>query len=99
MIVFSYAFEDSNQSILKEIFLYEIGHVLDLWYEFAIKPDRCGHGPEGFGAKKFLQENPNLVMSYEFPPRSRTAIARKLLSSTSCLMDIWLAAVLLRTIS
>ncbi|KLP05967.1 Uncharacterized protein LW94_10019 [Fusarium fujikuroi] len=69
VIVFSYAFEDSNQSIMKEIFLHEIGHVLGLRHEFTIKPDRWGHGPEGFGAKQFLQENPNSFMSYEFPPK------------------------------
>jgi hypothetical protein len=69
VIVYSYALEDDNRSILKAIFLHEIGHILGLRHEFAIEPDDKGNGPEGFGAKQFLAKNRNSVMSYRnFPP-------------------------------
>lgn len=69
VIVYSYAFKDSNRSILKEIFLHEIGHILGLRHEFAIKPNDKGNGPKGLGAKQFLAKNRNSVMSYRnFPP-------------------------------
>lgn len=69
VIIYSYAFEDDNRSILKEIFLHEIGHILGLRHEFAIIRDGIGNGPEGFGARQFLDKNPISVMGYEhFPP-------------------------------
>ncbi|WZH42127.1 Peptidase_M10 domain-containing protein [Fusarium acuminatum] len=69
VIVYSYAFEDSNKSILEEIFLHEIGHILGLRHEFAIEADDEGNGPEGLGAKQFLAKNPDSVMGYRhFPP-------------------------------
>jgi hypothetical protein len=69
VIVFSYAFEGKNKSILKEIFLHEIGHVLGLRHEFAIEGDNLGNKPEGEGAKLFMEKNASSVMSYNFPPR------------------------------
>jgi hypothetical protein len=69
VIVYSYAFEDDNRSILEEIFLHEIGHILGLRHEFAIEGDDKGNKPEGFSAKQFLAKNPNSVISYRnFPP-------------------------------
>ena len=51
---------------LRNTFLHEIGHIIGLRHEFAIKPDRFGNGPETeFPAKLFGSENPNSVMSYE----------------------------------
>ncbi|KAH8728505.1 hypothetical protein GQ44DRAFT_609124 [Phaeosphaeriaceae sp. PMI808] len=51
--------------VLKNSFLHEIGHIVGLRHEFAIKKDRFGHGPEGEGAIQFGSENPLSVMSYE----------------------------------
>jgi hypothetical protein len=69
VIVYSYAFEGQNKSILKEIFLHEIGHIFGLRHEFAIEGDNDGHEAEGEGAKLFMEKNEYSVMSYKFPPR------------------------------
>ncbi|KAF4965965.1 hypothetical protein FZEAL_10714 [Fusarium zealandicum] len=69
VIVFSYAFQGRNISILKEIFQHEIGHILGLRHEFAIEGDDMGNKPEGLGAKQFLLNNPKSVMSYNMPPK------------------------------
>ncbi|KIL88613.1 hypothetical protein FAVG1_07860 [Fusarium avenaceum] len=69
VIVYSFAFEGENKSILKEIFLHEIGHIFGLRHEFAIEGDSDGNKPEGEGAKLFMEKNEYSVMSYKFPPR------------------------------
>jgi hypothetical protein len=69
VIVYSHAFEGRNPSILKEIFQHEIGHILGLRHEFAIEGDDLGNKPEGFGAKLFMEKNPDSVMSYNMPPK------------------------------
>ena len=69
--VYSYAFDQtvrdggwSNYSIMKNVFLHELGHVLGLRHEFALDADRF----EG-GAYRFGTTNPLSIMSYEFPPK------------------------------
>ncbi|KAM0206145.1 hypothetical protein ACHAQI_008443 [Fusarium lateritium] len=62
VIVFKLALGPQYLPILKNIFQHEIGHILGLRHEFAIKK-------EGFGAVQFLEENEKSVMSYNFPPR------------------------------
>lgn len=69
--VYSFAFDKtvrdggwSNYSIMKNVFLHELGHVLGLRHEFALDADRF----EG-GAYRFGTTNPLSVMSYEFPPK------------------------------
>ena len=54
----------SNYSIMKNIFLHELGHVLGLRHEFAMDADRF----EG-GAFRLGTTNPLSIMSYEFPPK------------------------------
>ncbi|KAF4999948.1 hypothetical protein FDECE_11350 [Fusarium decemcellulare] len=69
VIVFSYAFEGKNPSMLKNIFQHEIGHILGLRHEFAITGDNRGNSPEeNSGAKQFLLNNYDSVMSYKIPP-------------------------------
>ncbi|KAH8724526.1 hypothetical protein GQ44DRAFT_760109 [Phaeosphaeriaceae sp. PMI808] len=53
------------KAILKNSFLHEIGHILGLRHEFAIKADAAGHGPEKDKAVQFGSENPHSVMSYD----------------------------------
>ncbi|KAE9364141.1 hypothetical protein N431DRAFT_563537 [Stipitochalara longipes BDJ] len=57
--------EPKWRAILKNSFLHEIGHIIGLRHEFAIKQDRFGYGPEQTPATQFGSENPNSVMSYE----------------------------------
>ncbi|KAH7123673.1 hypothetical protein B0J11DRAFT_606634 [Dendryphion nanum] len=59
VIVFELAFK--NPTMIKDIFLHELGHVLGLRHEFAITI-------EGRGAVNFGEKNPKSVMSYTFPP-------------------------------
>ncbi|KAF4333822.1 matrix metallo ase-11 [Fusarium beomiforme] len=73
VIVFSYAFQGQNKSILKEIFQHEIGHILGLRHEFAIVGDDMGNKPEKLGAKQFMLNNPKSVMSYNMPPRMQNS--------------------------
>ncbi|KAJ9661436.1 hypothetical protein H2198_002004 [Neophaeococcomyces mojaviensis] len=54
----------SNYSIMKNVFLHELGHVLGLRHEFALDADKF----EG-GAFRLGTTNPLSVMSYEFPPK------------------------------
>jgi len=68
VIVYSYAFEGKNTTILKNIFQHEIGHILGLRHEFAITGDDKGHKAEGLGAKQFKLNNYYSVMSYNMPP-------------------------------
>ncbi|EXF85198.1 hypothetical protein CFIO01_03269 [Colletotrichum fioriniae PJ7] len=59
-----------NAKYLVSIFAHEIGHILGLRHEFAIKGDnKIGRAPEGFGATQFKEENYDSVMGYNFPPR------------------------------
>ncbi|OCT54111.1 matrix metalloproteinase-11 [Cladophialophora carrionii] len=53
------------RAILKNTFLHEIGHIIGLRHEFAIKGDTLGNRPERTPAKQFGSENPHSVMSYE----------------------------------
>ncbi len=52
------------RSILKNIFLHELGHTLGLRHEFALDPGRWEGGAVVYGTR-----NPKSVMSYEFPPQ------------------------------
>jgi hypothetical protein len=61
VIVFEYGLSRENKGILKNVFEHELGHVLGLRHEFAIKE-------EGEGAVLFGARNPNSVMAYVFPP-------------------------------
>jgi hypothetical protein len=55
----------TNYKIMKNVFLHELGHVLGLRHEFAMKP---GSRYEG-GAIVIGSANPESVMSYVFPPQ------------------------------
>ncbi|KAM0282073.1 hypothetical protein ACHAO9_010394 [Fusarium lateritium] len=68
VIVYSYAFEGKNLSVLKNIFQHEIGHILGLRHEFAITGDDMDHRAESPVAKQFLLNNYYSVMSYNMPP-------------------------------
>ena len=57
--------EPKWKAILKNSFLHEIGHIIGLRHEFAIKGDSFGDKPEETPAKQFGSENPHSVMSYE----------------------------------
>jgi len=57
--------EPKWRAILKNSFLHEIGHIIGLRHEFAIKRDRFGNGPEQTPSKQFGSKNPDSVMSYE----------------------------------
>lgn len=60
------ALTDADQrKYLKNTFLHEIGHIIGLRHEFAIKGDKLGNDPEGQGAKQFGSENEHSVMSYD----------------------------------
>jgi hypothetical protein len=50
---------------LRNTFLHEIGHIIGLRHEFAIKGDKLGNASEGQGAKQFGSENEHSVMSYD----------------------------------
>ena len=70
VIVYAFALDvPDNRKILKNIFMHELGHVLGLRHEFAIKRDGDGYGPEQEPAVQFERKNPLSVMSYKFPPR------------------------------
>jgi len=53
----------SNYSIMKNVFLHELGHVLGLRHEFAMDPDKYEGGAIVIGTK-----NIDSVMAYVFPP-------------------------------
>ncbi|KAH7130718.1 matrix metallo proteinase-11 [Dendryphion nanum] len=53
----------TNYSILKNVFLHELGHVLGLRHEFALKPETYEGGAVVIGTA-----NIESVMSYVFPP-------------------------------
>ncbi|OAA82581.1 Metallopeptidase, catalytic domain protein [Akanthomyces lecanii RCEF 1005] len=53
----------SNYGIMKNVFLHELGHVLGLRHEFAMKPDTYEGGAIVLGSA-----NIESVMSYVFPP-------------------------------
>jgi hypothetical protein len=53
----------TNHGIMKNVFLHELGHVLGLRHEFAMKP-----GPNEGGAITIGAANIESVMSYVFPP-------------------------------
>lgn len=73
VVVYERSFSSqANRSILKNIFMHELGHVLGLRHEFAITGDADkGLAPEGDGAVQFLGKNLKSIMSYEFPPTMR----------------------------
>ncbi|KAM0204723.1 hypothetical protein ACHAQI_009897 [Fusarium lateritium] len=73
VIVYSYAFEGKNPTMLKNIFQHEIGHILGLRHEFAITGDDMGHEAEEEVAKQFLLNNYHSVMSYNFPPEMQAS--------------------------
>ncbi|EXJ65627.1 uncharacterized protein A1O5_11154 [Cladophialophora psammophila CBS 110553] len=54
----------TNHSIMKNVFLHELGHVLGLRHEFALDPALYKGGAFRMGTT-----NPRSVMSYEFPPK------------------------------
>jgi hypothetical protein len=62
LFVYKGAFTQENLPILKNIFLHELGHVLGLRHEFALKEE------ESWAAVRFGTANPISVMSYTFPP-------------------------------
>lgn len=71
LLVYKYGFDKNvqdggwtNYSILKNVFLHELGHVLGLRHEFAMDANRY----EG-GAFRLGQTNELSVMSYNFPPK------------------------------
>jgi hypothetical protein len=53
----------SNYGIMKNVFLHELGHVLGLRHEFAMKPGTFEGGAISMGSA-----NDESVMSYIFPP-------------------------------
>ncbi|KAL9085039.1 MAG: hypothetical protein Q9165_007780 [Trypethelium subeluteriae] len=57
--------DPEERKYLKNTFLHEIGHIIGLRHEFAIKADEQGNGPEGMGAIQFGSENKHSVMSYD----------------------------------
>jgi len=66
LLVYDFTLVDPTwRARLKNTFLHELGHVIGLRHEFAIKSDGQGHGPEGQGAKQFGSKNPHSVMSYD----------------------------------
>lgn len=56
----------NNYDILTKVFLHELGHVLGLRHEFAMKPGPSGR-VEG-GAILIGTANEDSIMSYQFPP-------------------------------
>lgn len=49
---------------MKNVFLHELGHVLELRHEFSLDAERF----EGAGAVRVFSTNNESVMSYKFPP-------------------------------
>lgn len=54
----------TNYGIMKNVFLHELGHVLGLRHEFAMKPETFEGGAIVIGSA-----NTESVMSYVFPPK------------------------------
>jgi hypothetical protein len=61
VIVTDFALSTPERPILKNVFLHELGHVLGLRHEFAVLK-------EGYGAVRFMDDNPNSVMAYTAKP-------------------------------
>lgn len=64
--IYSFAFEPANRDIMQGVLLHELGHVLGLRHEHALERE------QGSGAVRFMDVNPDSVMSYtHFPPVMR----------------------------
>ena len=61
VLVTDYALSTSSRPILQNIFLHEMGHILGLRHEFAV-------AEEGYGAVRFMDNNPESVMAYNARP-------------------------------
>jgi len=61
VIVTDFALSWQKRNILKNVFLHEVGHILGLRHEFAIRVER-------YCAVRFMHRNPDSVMSYNAMP-------------------------------